>query len=388
MAVTHWYSAWAYKPLDMRIYPLYMRDRKQEFSFISTVAGCGLRLRFSNLYSLSPLRMDAVYVHTAEGAALPVYLDGRERIRLQPGQEILSDGVPLEIAPGDRICVETVFGDCVTDTACTFYENPFCRVRHLDLTGRERLPVSPFFERNPLHRCVAGFDRVLIRTDRPVRTLAAFGDSITHMSRWTGPLAMRLLDAFPGQFVFLNFGVCGNRILHDAHRLSGHGRWFGQAGISRFEADLFTDGIHADEVLLLQGINDLLHPWVGAAPMEECAGPEEILDGLEKMAGIAHKEGAKVSVGTLMPFNGCKQHWTPEREQVRVRVNEGIRHLESFDRVLDWDMWTRSKEDPTRLDPAGGSEDLLHPGVAGGISMAEHVDIAAFFGTEENLQQM
>ena len=373
--MNQWYCAWAYKALDMRTFPLYLKDQVQVFRCVSTLNGDSMRIRFSNCYSEHPLEIESVSLQIAGGKAYPVTLDGNEKITIHPFSNCESDELLITVSAGEEICVTISFGDCMTDTACTFLQNPFCSVDYFDASGKAKLPASAFFDRNPLHHCVVGFDRIRVKSRQQVKTIAAFGDSITHMSRWTAPLAMRLLKEYPGQFSFVNFGVCGNRILHNGNRLSGHGHWFGTAGIRRFASDLFSEDVHADVVLLLEGVNDLLHPRIGAAPSGECVGPNEIAQGLRDMAVIAHKHGAKVWIGTLLPFNGCKQHWSPEREAERLWINKWIRSADGFDGLLDWDAWTRWPEDTTRLDPSGGSEDNLHPGVAGGIMMANHVNL-------------
>ena len=59
-------------------------------------------------------------------------------------------------------------------------------------------------------------------------------------------------------------------------------------------------------------------------------------------------------------------------------MNEIIRSSNDYDYLLDWDNLVKDKNDNTRLDPDGGSEDNLHPGVKGGITMANYVDIDLF----------
>ena len=63
------------------------------------------------------------------------------------------------------------------------------------------------------------------------------------------------------------------------------------------------------------------------------------------MAAIAHKHGAKVWIGTLLLFNGCKQHWNHEREAERLWINQCIRSAHDFDCLLDWDICTRPVTD-------------------------------------------
>lgn len=296
-------------------------------------------------------------------------------ITLPPHAVQLSDPITQKVRAGEWIRIKMRFCGGISETACTFFDNSVCRVAHSSEPGEKSSLQTGFAQKEPAHRCVVCVDRVFVLTDANVHTVAAFGDSITHMSRWTAPLTERLYRAFPNRAALINCGICGNRILHDASQGSGHGGWFGNAGVERFERDLFYNGFEANTVLLLEGINDILHPSIGEAPTCEAVTPEQIVGALEAMTKIAHNHNARIFSCTVMPFNGCKKHWKPELEQKRCEVNGMLRQSAKFDGLLDFDLWTRDANDPTRLDPSGQSEDHLHPGVTGGIKMAEKINL-------------
>ena len=66
--------------------------------------------------------------------------------------------------------------------------------------------------------------------------------------------------------------------------------------------------------------------------------------------------------------------------QVREAVNEWIRHIGTYDAVIDFDAAIRDPANPKRMLPAYDSGDHLHPNDAGYQAMANAVDLKLFQG--------
>ncbi len=376
-----WVSVWGYESLDFAMFPICMKPMVQQLTLYNFPRCHGLRLRFQNVWGTEPILISRAYLRIGEGEEVcGITAGGTGSFAIKEGARFWSDPVSCRMEAGQKFQVILEFKEQVPVlSACTFLENDMMQVEHFRQgdSGSE-IPaeiISEFTERHPDHRCVIGMDQVAVLTEERTITVAAFGDSITHMSRWTAPLSRRMLDRYGGTVVLMNCGISGNRLLHGASRGSGHGNWFGPSGLSRFEGSVFDNGFHSDRVILFEGINDILHPGVAEAPPEECVAAEEIVRGLEACADIAHRHGIPVWVGTLMPFNGCKDHWRPWHEEKRLLVNRLLKESQMFDGLLDFDEWTRDSGDFTRLDSAGGSEDNLHPGVEGGKRMAARIPL-------------
>lgn len=371
------YPIWAYRALDMRAFPIYFYKERQTFEFISTISGKNIKIRFTNIYGENDLILKDAFIWVND-IKKRLTINNGETLLIKHGEEVYSDPVAFDIKAKNKIKIEFVIEDTLCDTACSFYKNDMCEVNHYDLDGNSVTLNTPFLNNNALHNVMVGFDRVIIESDDKPLVITAFGDSITHMSRWTAPLCKRLLNEYPNKFVMTNMGVCGNRVLHDASRLSGNGLWFSKKGIDRFEEDCYNDCFKSDVIFLNEGINDILHPNIKVAPYSENVEMPKLYEGLKQMIDIAHNHNSYVLLGTLTPFNGCKKHWTKELENLRNKLNEIIRSSNDYDYLLDWDNLVKDKNDNTRLDPDGGSEDNLHPGVKGGITMANYVDIDLF----------
>ncbi len=97
---------------------------------------------------------------------------------------------------------------------------------------------------------------------------------------------------------------------------------------------------------------------------------EEIIAGYEEIRTRVHAKGLKILGGTLTPFKGFQDFWTPVREAKREAINDWIRNSQAFDGVTDFDAALRDPDDPERLHPVFDSGDHGHLNDAGYAVMA------------------
>lgn len=133
------------------------------------------------------------------------------------------------------------------------------------------LQVLPSFARDAVPcNAAAGINGLKICTDRPPVTLACFGDSITHMGYYFDPLREMVQRHSPGEYALLNYGIGGNRLLFDdcyVEEIIGHGKCFGQAGISRFVRDVYIEDT-PDTVFFMEGLTIVPTPLLLAVRMK------------------------------------------------------------------------------------------------------------------------
>lgn len=122
-------------------------------------------------------------------------------------------------------------------------------------------------------------------------------------------------------------------------------------------------------MIVALGIND-----VQQAPQEPDAG--RIVAGLRTLADQARARGLTVVGATLTPFEGFPT-WTPERNAVRLAVNEQIRSGTVFDAYVDFDEAVRDPYAPNRVRAAYDSGDHLHFNDAGYRALGERVDLTS-----------
>lgn len=381
-----WCSTWGYANLDFSAFPLAADNDVQLFSFCNLISGSAFRIRFQNQFQKVPVRIKTARLWMQKEdkhIELAISCNQQEVFDIPGKSGLWSDPLEAEFTAGEWLTVYLAFEDHTQAfCGCTFLENSMMRVEHYDRTERQKKEISDlskaFASLEPDHQIVMGFDQIQIQTEEKISVVAVFGDSITHMSRWSAPLAEKMLQENVGKMVLINKGIGGNRLLHDSPPGSDHGNWFGKKGTQRFESQLFYDDFHADHIILLEGINDILQPLYGVAPKKETVTAQEITDGLEYCAHVAHQHNACIYIATLLPFNGFLSYWSQELEEMRGLINQWIRNSRVFDGILDFDLWLRDSNNPTKLDKKGGSQDNLHPGVIGGKMIADQIEVSCF----------
>jgi lysophospholipase L1-like esterase len=168
----------------------------------------------------------------------------------------------------------------------------------------------------------------------------------------------------------VNAGISGNRLLSNSP-------CYGEAVLSRFERDaLRQPGVRT--IIVLIGINDINFAAMPARAGLDCDNPhtevtaDALIRGYQRLIAQAHQRGIKIYGATLTPAS-----LPPERESIRVAVNESIRSSRAFDGVVDFDRALRDPARPDSLQRRFDSGDHIHPSDAGYAAMADAVPVDA-----------
>lgn len=388
-----WKATWKYLPVNYNTDIGVIENLTQRTVFRNNLNGEKLKLKFSNKYGKTPLTLDKVTVAKksqkerkllTEQECSVVTKGGKEKIIIGPGEEFYSDEIEWSIKAGEDILLfiylnerQTVQSTAsVWSTRCTrtqYYPGGY----RLD-TGsegwKESREIYPYVEADENKAdIIVGITEILLYTDSDVKTIALFGDSITHMSYFSDALTEKMIGEMPGRVAIENYGIGGNRILRDASfapALTGNGSCFGPAGESRFERDVFSEDT-PNLVLVLEGVNDIMHPYVFSHP-DEIVSAEELEQGISKMIDIAHSHGTPVFVGTIMPFwNEQYTSWIQKGDHVRNEFNTWVREKSQADGVIDYAKAAADPENSSRMKKGLHIGDGLHPNTQGGQMMAE-----------------
>ncbi len=394
-----WISSFKYTRIGYGEGVIRLSDTTQRVAFDNNVDGRKIRIRLSNRYGRLPLTIDSASIGKECDGEIkdytPVTLNGEKAIAILPGQELFSDEIEFEANAGDRLVLSLYIKDeFVADSICCFWSTRGATVtfeegnssygkRHND----KPYEIIPQFMRDDPNTKVMsafiGFDAVQVLGDDEVKVIAAFGDSITHMSMFTDELARRIRESYKGKAVLLNCGIGGNRLVSDATVEVTSGKqliFFGEAGVKRFERDVFEiDDV--DCVLTLIGINDIMHP-VQLEGGKETTPAKDITEGYRELIKEAHNNGAEIYFGTETPCGNpdYPDWWMAKFEETRNRVNDWIRQGDELDGFFDYD---RAVYDPARagyMREGLHIGDGLHPASEGGKVMAEAVDLKTVIG--------
>ncbi|WP_432728006.1 SGNH/GDSL hydrolase family protein [Variovorax sp. W6] len=390
-AEAHWVASWAIAPLDfaeLSASPggskysspagndLHGRTLRQKVEL--SLDGERIRIRFSNRFGKTPLRIAAASAARGTGAEAfsPTSLrelrfGGRPSVTIAPGAEVWSDGVDLSVQGGQTV-IASAFFDRTAPFATIALQEPGTTW----MTPGNAVRSPKLQDPMPLlfNQIVTGID---VLTTKSIRTVVAFGDSITAggaeatMGSYPDMLATRLRDTQPGgqDVAVLNVGIGGNRLLADG---------IGPSGLSRFELDVLKQS-SATHAIVLLGTNDIGRAMFAKVPGAELKPrdmptAERITEGLQQLVKQARAKGVKVLLGTVPPFRNTP-YWSEANEAMREAVNRWIRGKQDIDGVIDFDAALRDPVDPQALNPLFDSGDHLHPNKAGHAAMAAAIDL-------------
>jgi lysophospholipase L1-like esterase len=338
-----------------------------------TTGGPLLRIRVSNVYGTTPLKLTGATIGKAgEGAAVrpgtvrPVTFAHSLSTTVQPGRDLLSDVVLLPTSPLDELSVTFYFAD--PTGPATFHATSLATSYRAEGDHRFDARSTAFTESTLSWYYLAGVE---VSGQWQRGTVVTLGDSITDGfgatvdadNRFPDELAERLVAAHRPRAV-ANAGISGNKVLSDMPCC-------GERATARFQRDVASLP-DVRTVLVLEGIND-----IGASTYDPTAPVvtlPELIAGHRKLIAAAHARGIKAIGATLTPIKGSFYD-IPRNEALRDGLNDWIRTSGEYDAVADLDSATGAPGDPDRLNPAYDSGDALHPNDAGYHAMAAAIDL-------------
>jgi lysophospholipase L1-like esterase len=330
-----------------------------------------IRIRFSNEYGTSTLRLGSVHVALAgaDGSVLP----GSDHIAtfshlpsamIPAGAPLLSDAIDWRLPRMTSLAISIYLPEKVTPPAHRVSEYVSAPG---DVTAATVMPGAT------LVRTGALASEVDIVSSSATRAVVALGDSITEgfgstvneFRGWPDRLAERLADnRATRDWSVVNAGINSNRLLHDGP---------GAGALARFDRDVLSvPGVSA--VILMEGINDIGY---STTVPPEAVSAADIIAAYRQILERAHARGIAVFGATLTPFAGA-HYYSPEGEQKRRTVNEWIRSSGEFDGVIDFDAVLRDPAHPARVQQSLQRGDQLHPNDSGYAVMANAVDLKLF----------
>lgn len=339
--------------------------------------GTAIRVSFLNHYGNKATKVKAMTV-VVDGKVVPVTRKGKKSFQVPAGERVYSDELKVKVPEGAtlqaRICMADKYADSnMTEEYGMSYRG--------NKTGKKKLPNKnklKVFVDNGVYYPVPCVEGIEVRRKKPAKVIAAFGDSITSMSRWTVPLAKRLHDTYGDEFVLVNEGILGNCLTYE--KPGKLWSMFGEKGVNRLDRDL--EGIeNLHTVMFTLCTNDFSYADKGHR--EELSAENVIADAEETVKKLKAR-GLRVTGTTLSPRFGYfgKPKFDDYMNEQRKKYNEWIRTTDIFDYVFDADELLRDPEKPDWFDDRYHQGDHLHPNAEGGQLMADAYDLAKLTGKQ------
>lgn len=388
-ARTHWVTSWYAAPqpgwdsqfvLPMNVPAVLDNQTVREYVRVSA-GGERIKLVFSNRYGKAPLAIGAASVVMPEVTRV-VTFEGARQVTIAAGATVTSDPVALSVAPLSQLEVTTYLPQRTPVTGFHWGTS-----QRISIAAGNASRAAEFLKATRVEGRLF-LSAVLVDALPDSRTVVALGDSITDGNgstpdadrRWPDFLARRLA---PHGIAVANAGISGARLLKDG---------MGEGALARFGQDVLSQSGVSDVIVLL-GINDIGWPGSPFAPAETMVTLDELTAGFRQLAAIAHINGIRIAVGTLPPFEGALEgtpfagYYNPQKEALRLGLNDWIRGAGIFDGVVDFDAVLRDPARPQRMLAEFDSGDHLHPGDAGYRKMADAIDIDAIVARDLNARR-
>jgi len=384
-AIGHWVGAWAAVPSDGSDYPEHapLAARTSRTVVTPLFGGQRVRVRLSNRFGTSPVRLDAVRIGVSAGGAALVprssrrlEFGGSPAVTLGAGEDVLSDGIATRVRPFQTLAV-SIYVDPASNARPTRHFVAQ-QTSYLTTAGTGNhtadTAADAFSEATASRFIVSGID---VRSPRRSGSVVAFGDSLTDGMQADGggldrdvrypDFLARRLQAAPGpnRLSVLNAGISGNRVTRGSVLAV-----FGLTAIDRLRKDAISQpGVR--DVIVLEGTNDLAH--------NESARP--IISALRALVVRLERSGTRIKtfLGTVPPNKGDDEQ--APIDAIRSQLNRWIRHQRAADGYIDFSRALRDPKHPNRLDPRFDSGDHLHPSAAGYKAMARAVPLGELAST-------
>lgn len=363
---TKWVACWGNATsITDRKEAVFTKDLTLRYPVKMCFSGCKLRFHFSNLTGTDP-----VTITKAFAGKTAITFNGCKSGIIQPGQEILSDEIAMNILAGETVDISMYFADYTQLNAGTLITGPLSTGRYTYGDYAESAELPDDLTRNT--NWFYFLNTIDILTEPDNFALVCYGDSITAQS-WPDYLAIRAMEQGFNNVSIIRRAVSGTRILRQYDCITYQA--YGLKGATRFPIEMNVAG--AETVIIQHGINDIIHP-VGKEvnrfrPWSDMPQTQDLIDGIENIyIKQARKLGLKVWSGTLLPIYGWRTY-ADFREKIRGEFNQWLRTSDKFDGCVDFDKAVRDAEKPESFAPGFDSGDHLHPSEAAYKAMADAV---------------
>lgn len=361
---TKWVAAWGNATsISDRKEATFAKDITLRYPIKMCFNGNKLRFRFSNLTGTVPVTISKAFTaktNCSQENYLPIKItfNGCTSAQIEPGTEIQSDSISIDIQSGDTIDVSMYFADFTQLNAGTLITGPLSKGKYSygDFSEKKEMPDN--YTRNT--NWFYFLNTIDIFTEEKNRALICYGDSITAQS-WPDYLSIRCENENFKNVSIIRRAVSGTRILRQYDCITYQA--YGLKGATRFPIEMNVAG--AKDVIIQHGINDIIHP-VGIEenkfrPWSDMPTLEDLKNGVRDIY-LSHLKKLNLNAwsGTLLPIYGWRTY-AAFRDELRNDFNNWLKNSKEFAGCIDFDKAVQDSNKPEMFKQGYDSGDHLHP---------------------------
>lgn len=371
-----WVSIWGNAVSILENKPaMYAKEITLRYPILIPFDGTSIRFRLDNFAGNETIQIEKVSIAKgSKGTEIDcdtlqaVTFHSQSSFEIKAKENLVSDAVSMQLKKGETVVISFYLKNYTEMRSGVISWGPLSLGYYSlgNQTETRKLDVNNTREINTFYF----LNQVDILCDESCRAVICYGDSIT-AQQWPELLQLKLMEQNQNSAV-IRRGVSGSRVLRQYDCLNYD--FYGIKGDVRFNHERYADG--ADTIVILQGINDLIHP-VGVEvnpfrPWSDLPTANELIDGLRGFIQKAKELNLKVIMGTIMPVKGWRTY-ADFRDDLRNEVNQWIRTTDEIDDYIDFDALLKDPKENKQLNPIYDSGDHLHPNQAGHQCMADEV---------------
>lgn len=352
-----------------------------------SVGGNQVRVVLSNEFGGKPLVIGAGSVAIAgkdgaidASAAKSLTWGGKTSVVIPAGAPMYSDPTDLPVKALDSVSVSIYLPK---KTAITSVHWDGVQTGYISGPGDQTKAAS--FKPDSTTTSRLFLSGIMTNAAPAASAVAFLADSITDgfcstvdtNNRWPDHVAERLQAEGHPDVAVVNEAYSGNRVLRNG---------MGTNALSRFDMSILNHP-RVSTVVMMMGINDIGWPGEGSfTPTDREPTAQDLEEGYTQLIDRAHQHGLRFVAVTLTPFidtfkgTPFSNYYTPEKEKIRVEVNQWMRANTSADGLIDFDHVLDDPANPGHLQAAYDCGDHLHPNDAGYQAMAKAVDLKVLLG--------
>lgn len=370
-----WIKDWFFLQMDYRSNPVNLIEDIQVVKIRLSNKAESIKLNFSNLYGTEPLVFEKVVIEHSQKLEKIVTYNQQRQIIIQPGEEITSDAIEIDIAKDEWITCTTILGQKVkVSSGIVTYSTKYQIVKNYiiiddEYERKKQEDIYPVVAENPKRRYIYGISGVEILTSNKISSVAFFGDSLIQQGHFTDSVKERL---GPTKSIgVLNYGIGGSRVLDGTDKKQDNYFLHGESGVTRF-FNLLSN-CELDKIVVLHGINDFIHGVIHEE--NQLINASSVISGLIKYAELAKIYDKDIYICTLLPMSQSSL-FGELLEERRCEVNNWILSNTLYDGVFDTAKIVSDCNDSTKLKDIYDSGDGLHLSIRGGESMSKAIDLS------------